>query len=281
MAQLVTSTSADAVKAAGRITMFANHKGGPGKTTVLLLFAAELARRGYRVLLVDLDPQGNLSRRVGYTEADLDELPTIAEAIHKATPEALGACLLPCMWEQDYAERIDLAPSKIELEGRISEAAVPGAWLRLQDCLVGKISGAYDFVLIDTAPTLGHLFALAAVCADDGIIPVMPEYDAVRGGQRIMNFLANERNRASLGIHAEIAGVVVNARTTTSRHRDMTDQALAAWGDKLWTPWIPERTEIGATQDRADSPLNTFGEAGPLVREIASKLVDRYLGVAA
>lgn len=260
-----------------RVTVFANHKGGVGKTFLLMVMAAELAQRGSKVLVVDLDPQANASRRLGYAEAELEQRPTVAEAVADSSPHIARQALLPCQWEPDWAERITLLPSRIELENRVSEAGVPGSWMRLDDAL-GPLLPDYDYVLIDTQPTLGHLLHLALVVADDVIAPAIPEYDAVRGAQRLIEFVNSPKNRRSLGIRAEVIGIVINAkRTGVATHEERVTRSIAQWGDLVWQPALPLRAGLHDTQEFAAPPHSADGEAGTTIRTTAKTLVDRYL----
>jgi cellulose biosynthesis protein BcsQ len=260
------------------ITVLANHKGGVGKTFVLTLLAAELAQRGHSVLAVDLDPQGNLSRRMGYLEHDLESRPSVAEALNAADKAAtLKSALLPCQWEPDWAERITLAPSRIELENRVAEAGVPGAWMRLQEAVV-PVSSPFEHVLIDVAPTLGHLLHLALVCADRVVIPAAPEYDSVRGAQRLMEFLKDEKYRNALGLRCEVAGVVINSsRSGVATHTSRIELAISSWGDLVWQPVIPLRAALADTQEHAEPPHAAGGETGLMIRTAAKQLVDTFL----
>lgn len=263
------------------VTSLANHKGGVGKTFILELLIAELAKRGRRVLVVDLDPQANLSRRVGYMEYQLEDRPTTAEAVQAANPETLRTTLLPCQWEDDWAENITLAPSRIELENRVAEAGVPGAWLRLRKAL-GPVAGEYDDVFIDTPPTLGHMLHMALVASDHVIAPTVPEYDAVRGVHRLKAFVESEENRQSLGLTARMAGVIINARrTNVVVHEQRTDEAIETWGDLVWQPVIPLRAPAAEAVERGEPPQACDGEAGRILRAAAESLTDRFLKEAA
>lgn len=264
-----------------RVTVYANHKGGVGKTFLLMVMAAELAKRGFKVLVADLDPQGNASRRLGYAEFELETRPTIAEAVAESSPEIARRALLPCQWEPEWADNITLLPSRIELENRVSEAGVPGSWMRLEEAL-SPLLDDYDYVLIDTQPTLGHLLHLALVLADDVITPAVPEYDAVRGAQRLMEFVDSPKNRRSLGIHARLIGVVLNAkRTGVATHEGRVKKAVDQWGGLVWQPALPLRAPLHDTQEFAEPPHAADGEAGTVIRAAAKSLVDRYLNEAA
>jgi cellulose biosynthesis protein BcsQ len=262
-----------------RVTVFANHKGGVGKTFLLLVIAAELAQRGYRVLVVDLDPQGNASRRLGYAEYELEDRLTTAEVVANSSPNVVRKALLPCQWEPEWAERITLLPSRIELENRVPEAGVPGSWLRLEDALTPLLP-EYDYVLIDTQPTLGHLLHLALVLADDVIAPAVPEYDSVRGAQRLISFIQDPKNQRGLNLRARVIGVVLNGkRSGVATHEGRVTKAVEQWGDLVWEPPLLLRAGLHDTQEFAEPPHSAQGEAGTFIREAAKTLVDRYIAV--
>ncbi len=266
-----------------RVTVLANHKGGVGKTFLLLVMAAELAMRGFRVLVVDLDPQANASRRLGYQEWELEDRPSMAEVLAEASPEKAREAMLPCQWEPDWAERITLLPSRIELENRVPEAGVPGSHFRLEEAL-GPIaeSGEFDYILIDTQPTLGHLLHLALVLADDVVAAAVPEYDSIRGAQRLIHYVEDPKNRKRTSTKANVIGVVINAkRAGVATHEGRVEKAVQEWGDRVWQPPLPLRAGIHDTQEFAEPPHSAAGESGTIVRTAAKQLVDRYLEVAA
>lgn len=259
------------------VTSLANHKGGVGKTFIIGLLAAELAKRGRQVLLVDLDPQANLSRRVGYMEYQLQDRPTMAEAVQAVSADALRTTLLPCQWENDWADNITLAPSRIELENRVAEAGVPGAWLRLRKTLQ-PLADEYDDVLIDTPPTLGHMLHLALIASDYVIAPTVPEYDPVQGVHRLKAFVESEENRAALSIDARMAGIIVNAkRTNVGMHEERTGEAIDTWGDLVWQPVILLRAPAGEAVDRGEPPQACGGDVGKEVRQTGEQIADRFL----
>lgn len=264
------------------VTMAANHKGGAGKTFILEMLVAELARRGRRVLAIDGDPQANLSRRMGYREADLEKRPTMAEAIQAASPDVLVTTFLPCQWEGDWADRITLAPSRIELENRVSEAGVPGSWLRLRKAL-GPVAGEFDDVFIDTPPTLGHLLHLPAVVADLVIAPMSPEYDSTRGVHRLIDFITDPENRQALGLHARMAGVVINAQRSGVRDQaDRTAAAIEQWGSLVWQPVIPLRASAASAVERDMPPQYADDkDTRETMQAAAADMADRYLAETA
>ncbi|WP_084781144.1 ParA family protein [Planobispora rosea] len=255
------------------VITYANHKGGVGKTNGVEGMAAGLAMRGRRVLVVDLDPQGNLSRRMGYQEHELESRPTIAEAVREHTPEALQTTFLPCQWEPDWAENITLVPSRIELEERVSEAGVPLSWQRLHRCLA-PIAGQFDDVLIDTPPTIGHLLHLALVASDYVIGATVPTYDSVRGIYRLQTFVDDPDQRQGLGLRCRMIGVLIGMkRTNVSTHDQRTQELLDMFGDLVWQPHLPLRAAVEEASERAEPPQS----AGIETRQIFEARVDSYL----
>src|SRR5690606_24346007 len=106
---------------AQRVAMV-NNKGGVGKTTTTVRMAESLAKAGRRVLVVDIDPQGNASRRLGWSYNPHDPQLTISEAIQADQPGTVAQVVQPIGWDAEYASRIALAPARLELENRMSEA---------------------------------------------------------------------------------------------------------------------------------------------------------------
>src|SRR5688572_30442634 len=147
----------------GSIIAIANQKGGVGKTTTTANLGASLALRGFRVLLVDMDPQGNLTAAFGHQPRDGQ---TVAEALlDRKLPLPIVSVTEP------GGASLDLVPASVQLAA--AEALLTnklGRELRLRDAL-GTVSDQYDFVLIDTPPSLGLLTTNALVAAQKVIIP--------------------------------------------------------------------------------------------------------------
>ncbi|WP_063046289.1 ParA family protein [Nocardia pseudovaccinii] len=277
---------------AARPTVFGNHKGGVGKTQVLTLTAAELAKRRRhggkprRVLCIDLDPQGNLTRRMGYLEEQIEQRPSMAEVIQTASPEVLQSCLLPCQWEGDWADNITLAPSRIELENRVPEAGIPGSHLRLRKALTPLLDH-YDDVLIDAAPTLGHLLhlSLASVApSTDGhgvnVIAVMtPNYDGLRGVRRLDAMIGDPHYQLSLNMRARFIGVVINqVRTNVLTHKQRTDEAITTWGSTVWTPHLHLSAGAERAVEFSEPPQAADDAKSRIAMQIAAEsYVDNYL----
>jgi cellulose biosynthesis protein BcsQ len=248
-----------------RRVAFSNNKGGAMKTTWCKEIAATLARRGRDVLVIDMDPQANLTRRMGVADDPEHPRPTVSEAIKANQSGCIADAIVPCGWDDETAARIDVVPSRIDLEMRVSEAALLGSVLRLRTAL-GDVTDEYDWVLIDCAPSMGHLTHLALAASDAVLIPVVPEFDHVVGGQRMAEFIADYRTM----LHSpdlEAIGVLVGGlRSNTALHSFHVEGLGAVFGDIVWSPHVPHRTGIAEAQDKA-MPVHAYDSG--LSREIA------------
>lgn len=252
----------------------ASHKGGAGKTTCTACLAEELAIRGRRVLCVDMDPQANLSRRLGHSGEALAGMVTVSEVVKADTLGCAAEAIAGCMWPLPLAGRIDLIPSRFDLENRISEAGQLGAHLRLVRGLAG-VGDAYDYVLLDCPPSLGHLTQLAFAASDGILVPVRAEYDYVAGATRVRDFLAVHASNLARP-HLAIVGVLVNEHDRRrGLHAFHLESLAELFGDLLWRPSIPSRSVLAESID-AGEPLRA--QTGPAVRDllaIFSELTDR------
>jgi len=217
------------------ITSIANNKGGVAKTEVTCQLAAALSRKGKRVLVVDMDPQANATRRLGIEWDPADPIPTMSEVIAAAQDGAGQGAVLACGWDGVVApegERIDVLPSRFDLINRESEAGVVGAVRRLTKALHGWVD-EYDVVLIDTRPDLGHLVQMALAASDTVLIPCDPNYDSIEAAIRVRDFVG--RHSADLmNPDLAIAGVVVTRRRLTAEHDFQIDGLTAEFGDLVW-----------------------------------------------
>lgn len=217
------------------VTAIANNKGGVSKTQVTCQLAAALARAGRRVLVVDMDPQANATRRLGVEWDPSVPIPTMAEVIAAAQDGAGEAAVVACGWDAEAApegERIDVLPARFDLINRESEAGVVGAVRRLTKALSGW-TDVYDVVLIDTRPDLGHLVQMAFAAADTVIIPSDPNYDSVEAAIRVRDFVS--LHAADLmNPDLRVAGVVVTRRKRTKEHDFQIEGLVDAFGELVW-----------------------------------------------
>ncbi|HIX65612.1 MAG TPA: AAA family ATPase [Candidatus Anaerotruncus excrementipullorum] len=182
----------------GKIIAVANQKGGVGKTTTAVNLTAALGARGYRVLLVDVDPQGNSTSGLGVNKRDL----------RQSTYELLLSSLLPeQVLRHTEFKNVDLLPSNIALAGaEIELVELENRATRLKAALL-RIREQYDFILIDCPPSLGIITINALTACDTVLIPIQCEYYALEGLSQLMITLRQVKRLYNPRI--EIEGVVL------------------------------------------------------------------------
>ena len=218
----------------GKIIAVTNQKGGVGKTTTSVNLAASLVATQRKVLLVDIDPQGNATMGSGVNKHEVElssyhvlmEEATVAEAI-VATGEA-GYDLLP--------SNADLTAAEVELLQQ------PRRERRLRDALV-EIIGNYDYVLIDCPPSLNMLTLNALVASQAVMIPMQCEYYALEGLTALVNTI--EEVRSSLNPYLKIEGLLRTMYDPRNRlSGDVTEQLNKHFGDKLYRTVIPRNVRL-------------------------------------
>lgn len=254
-----------------------NNKGGTMKTSGTVGLAEAFAAAGHSVLVVDMDPQRNASRRLGIEHGHSQEHPTVSEAIEKSAPGIAGQAVTPCGWEEDFAANISVLPARFELENRISEAAVPGAVRRLDVALEG-VDDNIDITLMDCQPSVGHLTQMALAACGGVLVMSAPEYDDVDGGVRIKDFIAQQAENL-YNPDLEFLGVVpTRVRENLGAHQYQLEGLADIFGaDNIWSPMLPERTAVKDATDAA-VPLRSFRsgkEVAALFDELAAALAKR------
>ncbi|MFZ1018616.1 MAG: AAA family ATPase [Candidatus Cybelea sp.] len=182
----------------GRIIALVNQKGGVGKTTTAVNLGAALAMLGRRVLVVDADPQGNATTGLGIDKTQLKH-----DVYHALLQEApLENIVVPT-----EVENLHLAPATINLAGADVElVAALSRETRLRQALE-PLANSYDFVLIDSPPSLGLLTINALTAAQDCIIPVQAEFYALEGLAQLTNVIWRVRDALNPTLH--VSGVLV------------------------------------------------------------------------
>ena len=196
------------------VIAIANQKGGVGKTTTTFNLGVALAHAGKRVLLVDSDPQGDLTTYMGIH--DPDNIPVTLSTLMERSIKDEDINSKEAILKHD--EGIDLIPSNLELSSM--EVSLVNAMSReftLRNCL-SDIKDKYDYVLIDCMPSLGMITINALACADKVIIPVQSEFLAAKGMSHLMNTVLKVRKQINPNL--KVGGILltmVDGRTNLSR----------------------------------------------------------------
>jgi chromosome partitioning protein len=246
-----------------RVIVFANQKGGVAKTTTTLNLAVAFKEQGFRVLVIDLDPQGNLTMSQGMNPDSIERsmfdvlvhrLP-ISEIIHPA--------------EVDVAvSSIDLAGAELALSSMIGrERALEKSLLEVRD--------KYDFIMIDTPPSLGLLTINAFVAATGVIVPVQCEYLSLRGLVQLENTLAMVRENLNPDVKIEgILPTMFDRRTLHSR--EAVEILEENFGDLVFKTRIRKTVRYAEAPVKGSSVLkyDPSGTAAEAYRELAKEVLD-------
>jgi chromosome partitioning protein len=216
------------------VISIANQKGGVGKTTTAVNLGAALAELDYRVLVIDLDPQGNATTGMGISHRNVEG--SIYDVIMNDAP--IDDCTEPTSVKNLFVvpATIDLAGAEIELVPAFSRE------LKLRRALA-QIAGSYDFTLIDCPPSLGLLTVNGLAASDDVIVPIQCEYYALEGlGQLLRNVALVKSN---LNPALDVRGIVLTMYDARTKLAEQVEREVRAhFGAKVYRTVVPRTVRI-------------------------------------
>ena len=228
-----------------RIIAVSNQKGGVGKTTTSVNLAACVAEKGKRVLLVDIDPQGNASSGLGITE----RTPSIYDVL-------LGEESAEAAIRKTEFDNLSVLPSDIALAGaEIELVAIPERETLLRKALA-SVRGRFDYIFIDCPPSLSLLTLNAMTAADSVLIPIQCEYYALEGVGQLMNTLQLVKKRLNPAL--EIEGVVLTMLDgRTNLGLQVVQEVKKYFKSRVYGSVIPRNVRLSEAPSHGE-PINVY-----------------------
>lgn len=243
-----------------RIVSLANQKGGVGKTTTAINLGASLAACERKVLLVDLDPQANATSGVGVSKNDRNSM----------YPVMVDGMSITQIIQRTELPGFDIAPSSVDLvaaEVELSDAI--GREFHLKRALQ-PVANDYDYILIDSPPSLGLLTVNGLTAADSVLVPMQCEYFAIEGIAQLLNTI--DRVRDFLNPALEIEGIALTMfDERVNLARQVAEEVRRHFGDKVYRTVVPRNVRLG------EAP--SFGK--PIILyDIRSRGSEAYINLA-
>jgi len=247
-----------------RVMSVANQKGGVGKTTTAVNLGAALAELGFRVLVVDLDPQGNATTGMGISHRNVAG--SIYDVIMNDAP--IEDCVEPTSVRNLFVvpATIDLAGAEIELVPAFSRE------LKLRRAL-SNVRDDYDFTLIDCPPSLGLLTVNGLAASDDVVVPIQCEYYALEGLGQLLRNVALVRTNLNPGL--DVRGIVLTMYDARTKLAEQVEREVRAhFGAKVYRTVVPRTVRISEAPSFGQ-PVTVFDSSsrGALAyRELAKEV---------
>lgn len=247
------------------IIAISNQKGGVGKTTTTFNLGAALASQGKKVLLIDADPQGNLTTYMGWTE---DEIPVTLNEVLLNTLSDKKTDFEKSI--KHHNENLDLIPSDIQLSS--IEMTLVGAMSREYTLRhsIQSIKDQYDYILIDTQPSLGMLPINALACADKVIIPVQPQYLDAKGMTQLLSTIIKIRQQINPNLKIDgIVLTIVDKRANLTK--DIYNQLQENYGSavRIYDTQIPRVIKVAESTAHGKS-IFTYDKSSKVAEAYSS-----------
>lgn len=249
-----------------QIIALANQKGGVGKTTTSVNLGAALAQAGQRVLLVDIDAQGNATSGSGIDKSELER--DSYDVIVDGAP--LHEVIVP-------TDNYDLVPATIQLSGAEIELADKKEREYRLKAALATVADDYDFILIDNPPALGLLTVNAFTAADAILIPVQTEFYALEGLGQLLNTI--ELVRQQFNPDLDIAGILLTMYDgRTNLAKQVAEEVRNYFGDKVYETMIPRTVRLSEAPSygQAIIDFDPRSVGAQVYTELAQEVLKQY-----
>lgn len=212
-----------------------NQKGGVGKTTTNINMCSYLAMAGYKVLAIDIDPQGNTTSGLGIDKRKLDK------SMYNLLTE--GEDIRSIIVKSELVENLHIVPAKMDLAGAEVEIIAVDKREFILKSELEKVKDEYDYIFIDCPPSLGVLTINALVCTDTVLIPIQAEFYALEGVGQLINTI--NLVKKSLNKSLDVEGVIMtmyDSRTNLSN--EVYKEVENYFGDKLYKTTVPRNIRL-------------------------------------
>ena len=251
----------------GKIISFANQKGGVGKTTTCINLAAYLAAMGKKILVVDMDPQGNATSGLGVEKTK--ETLTLFDAID-------GSCGIDEIIKKTPIDKLDIIPATVDLAGAEIELVRMDNREKIIKNLLNPIKRDYDYILIDCPPSLGLLTVNALTASNSVAIPIQCEFFALEGLSQLMNTIKLVKKH--LNAEIDIEGVILTMKDNRSNLIQQVSQEIQRFfGPKVFNTHIPRSIRLAEAPSHGQ-PIITYepkSKGGIAYYELAVEFLNR------
>lgn len=257
-----------------RTIAVANQKGGTGKTATTLSLGMALARSGQRVLLVDTDPQGDLTKSLGWKDPDALESPTLANHLGAIIE---GAPIDPRKGILSHGEGVDLMPANIDLAGMEMPILMAMSREQLVNVWMSPLKADYDFIIFDCAPTLGIIPVNAFVASDSVLVPVSAEYLPASAMTGLLKTVGRVRRQINPSL--EVEGILVtlfDSRNNLAHEVEETIRERYGSTYRVFDAVIPRAVSAAEAPAAGKSVFSYDGE-GKVARAF-ERLAEEVLG---
>ena len=251
----------------GKIIAFANQKGGVGKTTTCVNVAAYMAVMGQKVLIVDMDSQGNASSGVGIEKNH--DTKTIYNVID-------GDCYVDEVIMPTYIEGLDIIPATVDLAGAEIDLVQMNSREKIVKNILGRIKNNYDFILIDCPPSLGLLTVNSLTAADSIIIPIQCEFYPLEGLSQLMNTVRLIKHH--LNANLDVEGVVMTMKVSRSNLiADVSNEIVKFFGKKVFETTIPRNIRLAEAPSHGECILtyDSHSKGAVAYQSLAEEILKR------